>query len=75
MNESFDADVFMRGFEWAKWSDCRDMVECAYAEGQKGVTEKERDRIINALMKIHSETAGWHNYYLWLANELKEGRL
>ena len=29
----FDADEFMRGYEWAKWSDCREMVEDAYQAG------------------------------------------
>lgn len=34
----FDADEFMRGFNWAKWSDCRDMVEAAYEAGRKEQT-------------------------------------
>lgn len=30
--EPFDADEFMQQYEWAKWSDCREMVEDAYGE-------------------------------------------
>jgi flagellar biosynthesis chaperone FliJ len=40
-----------------------------------GATEKERDRICEALMKLHNSKARQHNYFHWLANELREGRL
>ena len=29
----FDADEFMRDHDWAKWSDCRSMIEEAYGIG------------------------------------------
>lgn len=32
---SFDADAFMQGRDWAKWADCREMVEEAYAQGRR----------------------------------------
>lgn len=34
-SNTFDADAFMREHEWAKWSDCREMVEEAYHLGQQ----------------------------------------
>ena len=40
-----------------------------------GAAEKERDHICEALMELHESKAWQHNYFHWLANELREGRL
>lgn len=41
----------------------------------KAAVSEERERICAALIKLHGDAAGRHNYFLWLANELREGRL
>lgn len=39
-----DADELMRSMDWAKWSDCRDMVlevnHMGWVEGQKNTVEQ-----------------------------------
>ena len=34
MNDQ-QADEFMKDHDWSKWSDCRDMVQEAYAKGRR----------------------------------------
>lgn len=37
--------------------------------------EDEKDRICDSLMKLHEKSKHNHNYFHWLANELRDGRL
>jgi len=37
--------------------------------------EDDRGNIYASLMKLHEQSKHSHNYFHWLANELKEGRL
>ncbi len=53
--KTFDPDELMRSQEWAKWSDCRDMVQEAHDIGYAAALEAQAARIATLEAALESE--------------------
>ncbi len=58
---TFDPEELMRSQEWAKWSDCRDMVQEAHDIGYAAALEAQAARIA----ELEADAAR----YRWLRNK------
>ena len=74
-----EADDFMREHDWAKWSDCREMVQSAYFAGQQSAEAKiaakvaaERDRCakVCAMLAGHTHATKEQRMALIAADDL-----
>ena len=73
---AFDADSFMREFEWAKWSDCRDMVEHAYEKGRSSAAPQAQqpltdEQIIELWLPINRDAPHASNGALQIARAIE----